>query len=63
MTITMMISTHDIRLETRAGHYLASCTCGWASTDTPARSVAASAAVRHSITCAGDARMGSDYDT
>jgi hypothetical protein len=61
MTISMTISTHDIRLVTRAGNHLGSCSCGWESAEDPIRSVAATAAVHHSTTCAGDAVMGS-YD-
>jgi hypothetical protein len=60
MTLTMTISTHDIRLETRAGRHQGTCSCGWASADDLTRAVAASAAVRHSISCAGDALMGGD---
>jgi hypothetical protein len=62
MTISMSIDTHDIRLESRDGMHLGTCSCGWISHPGTSRSIAAAAAVKHGNGCAGTATMGARSD-
>ncbi|HZZ98025.1 MAG TPA: hypothetical protein VFE19_13470 [Jatrophihabitantaceae bacterium] len=57
------LNTHHIHLLNHGDVFSASCSCGWASPDDLARSVAAHYAVAHSTICVGDAKMGATADS